>query len=648
LAVAAALLVPRWYAWLTGVSGADDSHATHAAPSPPQSRSPADVPQTQLAPAVFPPPPLSASSYLNTAGQASYVGIAACAECHADENRSFRQTAHSLALSDVIPAAEPPDAHFFHAPSGRTYSIYRKGAQLRHREAVRDEQGNEYAAADYPIRYLVGSGRHTRSYLVDVEGFLSESPITWYASRKSWSMSPGYDRPNHKGFERAADATCMICHAGQISSPDQDYQRLTFPEQSIGCERCHGPGSLHVEERRALGSDPPRPPGAQQPADTQPRTIVNPARLTRARSEAICAQCHLMGDSLVTVRGRGIADFRPGLPLTDFCINYRLDEPNSRMKVVGHVDQLHLSACYLKSDKLTCTTCHDPHSAARPEGNRERYLQVCLSCHTAASCRLDAAQRVERNAAADCVTCHMPQVDTEIPHIAFTHHRIGLHSSDAEHKASPQRLGQFADLIPLDDISQLSAIERDRNLGMAYFGLSQHQADPAASAYRERARRLLESVRSQGLSDGDVVASLARLYYSRGDAEAAYRLAGETLTIEKLSPKSRVNALFYIGELGVRSNRFGPAEQALGQLIALRRLSEDWLLLGVCRQRGGDLPGALRDLQQATRIAPFRPEIREDLAQIYQWLGDAAAAERERSIARRLAVQNGAKQPLNN
>ncbi len=95
--------------------------------------------------------------------------------------------------------------------------------------------------------------------------------------------------------------------------------------------------------------------------------------------------------------------------------------------------------------------------------------------------------------------------------------------------------------------------------------------------------------------------------------------------------------------MGVRSNQFQLAEQALGQLIALRRLSEDWLLLGVCRQRGGDLPGALRNLQQAAKIAPFRPEIREDLAQIYQWLGDAAAAERERSIAKRLNVQKGAK-----
>ncbi len=230
----------------------------------------------------------------------------------------------------------------------------------------------------------------------------------------------------------------------------------------------------------------------------------------------------------MTVRGRGIADFRPGLPLTDFCINYRLDEPESRMKVVGHVDQMHLSACYLKSEKLTCTTCHDPHSAARPQGNREHYVQVCMSCHTDASCRLTAAQRVEHNATGDCVTCHMPQVDTEIPHIAFTHHRIAVHDNDSLHNTSPRHLGQFADLVPLDDVSQLSAIERDRNLGMAYFGLSQQQADPAASqAYRGRAQRLLESVRSQGLSDGDVVAALARLYYTQGDGEVAYRLAGE-------------------------------------------------------------------------------------------------------------------------
>jgi tetratricopeptide (TPR) repeat protein len=137
----------------------------------------------------FDPPGPSASPFQNTSA-GEYVGIAACAECHAEEHRTFGETAHSLALSDVAVAAEPPDAQFFHSKSGRNYAVYRDGEQLRHREAATDEDGREYVAADFPVRYLIGSGRHTRSYLVEVDGFLSESPLTWYASRQSWDLSP--------------------------------------------------------------------------------------------------------------------------------------------------------------------------------------------------------------------------------------------------------------------------------------------------------------------------------------------------------------------------------------------------------------------------------------------------------------------------
>jgi hypothetical protein len=289
-------------------------------------------------------PPLSSSPFQNTLPAATYVGIAACAECHEEEYRTYRQTAHSEALNRLDPTAEPPDGSFVQAATGRAYTIYRRDGHLHHREAARDEGGKEYVQADFPIRYLLGSGHHTRSYLIEVDGFLAESPLTWYTSRRSWGMSPGYDRPNHRGFERAADATCLFCHVGRVSAPDRDYQRLTITEQPIGCERCHGPGSLHVARQRAL------PRGTKANDGASRRTIVHPNRLSRSLREALCAQCHLNAEAAVTVRGRSLSDFRPGLPLSDFCINYRLDEPDLQMTVVGHVGQLHLSRCYQGSD----------------------------------------------------------------------------------------------------------------------------------------------------------------------------------------------------------------------------------------------------------------------------------------------------------
>jgi predicted CXXCH cytochrome family protein len=576
-------------------------------------------------------PPLSTSPYLNIGPDAKYVGVAACAECHPNEDRTYHQTGHSLALCDLDAAAEPADTEFTHAASGRVYKVYRDGARMRHRESMHDERGKAYAVGDFPIRYRVGSGHHTRSYLVEVDGQLIESPVTWYASRHAWDMSPGFDRPNHQGFERAADGSCLFCHVGRTTASRHDYQRLTVVEQPIGCERCHGPGSLHVAEERAARD-------GQRPAIDGPRlTIVRPDRLTRSLREAVCAQCHLTAETGVMVRGRNMTDFRPGLPLSDFCVNYRLDEPASRMKVVGHVEQLRLSRCYQKSDTLTCTTCHDPHASTRPDLKQARYLRVCASCHSGEGCRLERAERLRRNPDNDCIACHMPRTKTDVPHVAFTHHRIGIHSdSPAEAPARPRRL---AALVPVDDVSHLSPVDRERNLALAYFSMSGRQPDPqAAEAYRDTARQLMRGVRSRGLRDGEVATALAWLERPSGP-DVALGLAREALEDPLLHPKLRVNCLYLIGEVGLQTSRLDIALPALQELTGLRLLSQDWLLLAACRMQGGDLPGSLRALERAAAISPFRSEVRYAMARVHARLGNAEAARREQGIADRLAAQ---------
>ena len=122
------------------------------------------------------------------------------ADCHGEQYQSFLRTAHSDALAEADPAEEPPDAEFEHALSGRSYRVYRADGLMRHREWLAIS-GLEPLVQDYPVKYLIGSGRHTRSYLVEDAGFYTESPLTWYESRKAWALSPGFDRPQHMGFE---------------------------------------------------------------------------------------------------------------------------------------------------------------------------------------------------------------------------------------------------------------------------------------------------------------------------------------------------------------------------------------------------------------------------------------------------------------
>lgn len=570
----------------------------------------------------FEPPGLTQTGFLNTGPEAKYVGNEACAECHAAEFQSYKLTAHSQALSPLDPSAEPADAEFKHATSQRDYRIYRDGDEFRQRELLADEQG-VIAEQDYAMDWLIGSGRHSRSYLVEIDGFLVESPVTWYSSRKSWDVSPGYDNPHHWGFERAADEGCLFCHVGHVEPEGDALSRLTIRQQAISCERCHGPGSLHVERRRS---------GEAIRSEQGDPTIVHPGRMDRKLGEAICAQCHLRGDATVTVRGRRITDYRPGLPLTDVRIDYQLNVDNRPMKVVGHVEQLRLSRCWQVDQSLTCTTCHDPHRDAPPEDKIAFYREKCLQCHAPEACGLpvDTPRRVETGD--NCNQCHMPQVETDIPHIAFTHHRIGIHSEEIMPPVDPRE----AELVPTASVDHLPEIDRDRCLGLAYLEYSEKQASPdAAREFRRRAWQLLTAVHDQGLFDGDTEAALARIMWEEEPSQAVPP-AQAALHAPTLSPQSRINALFILADAAYRSGEYETAVESLQQLITLRRHSEDHFLLAVCQAQLDLTDTALEHAEKAIEIHPFRPEFYELAAHLSKSTGQEEKAARYQDAFERM------------
>lgn len=589
----------------------------------------------------FAVPPIRSSRFLNAKADVSYVGNDACAECHKDEHASYLNTPHSQALQDIALASEPPDAEFHHELSGRSYRVYRRDGRLWHREWIPLVDGEELVLADYPMQYAIGSGHHSRSYLVEVDGFLFESPLTWYASKQAWDMSPGFDRPVHFGFERAADVGCIACHAGRITSEGQSLHRLAIHQAAIGCESCHGPGAVHVSERDA---------GAEPDGDVD-ATIVNPAHLERDVSESICAQCHLRAESTVLLRGRDFDSFRPGLPLADFRVDYRLQPPQDAkassedgMDVTGHFEQMYQSACYRGSETLSCLTCHDPHFRPAPEGRLAHFRQKCLECHTEDSCGLAHAERLQRDAQDNCVGCHMPQVPTDIPHFAFTHHRIGVHDPDG--LLAYDRNRQWAtpgELVAVQDQSDLDEIDRKRNLGLAYLELSDKHSGAgdgmAYLTYVDRARDLLAEAYRDGLRDPNVDAALAKIEWLRGFPDVV-PLAQSALELdassEMLGHGMRVSTLFLLGDALLRRGQPAQAEPVLRRLTELRYTSEDWLLLGISLQEQRQTPAAIEAFERAVRINPSRRDIHQILVELYRRTGNTALSEQHARMVRQL------------
>lgn len=64
------------------------------------------------------------------------------------------------------------------------------------------------------ISYIVGSGQHTNSHLIDINGYLHQAPITFYTQKGQWDLAPGFEKGQNTRFERKIEMECITCHNG--------------------------------------------------------------------------------------------------------------------------------------------------------------------------------------------------------------------------------------------------------------------------------------------------------------------------------------------------------------------------------------------------------------------------------------------------
>jgi hypothetical protein len=406
-----------------------------------------------------------------------YVGDAACADCHAAIARTYRSHPMGRSLTAVgIDAPEPLDqaAHNpFEAGSFR-YRVERRGGRVVHRETATDSQGRVLTEQEAEVHFAVGSGERGRSYLINRDGWLSLSPITWYPQKHLWNLSPGYEKANPH-FTRAVILDCLFCHSNRalpVEHAVNRYEPSIFQGHAIGCERCHGPGELHVRLRQGGES-----------VNGVDRTIVNPRHLEHSLRGAVCQQCHLQGEERVRKRGRGQFDFRPGLPLQQFLVDFvKPARSQAETKFVGAVEQMDASRCFRESRgerKLGCVSCHDPHVYPAPETKIAYYRRRCLECHADRGCILPPADRAERQAD-NCIACHMPPTGSEVNHTSVTDHRIPRGGTTVQPSASVKPSGQEP-LVAFHKL-QMGAGESEvqgRDLGVALMQFSDRQPNEA-------------------------------------------------------------------------------------------------------------------------------------------------------------------------
>ncbi|MEW4486982.1 tetratricopeptide repeat protein [Thalassoglobus sp. JC818] len=358
-----------------------------------------------------------------------FVGSAACRECHAEISDHFHQHPMGQSLADVMHASPLEDYEEnvkFDTPRAPrstvtlSYEIEKTPDGVYHHEILTNEDGEVVYDLPVPVAFAVGSGKRGRSYLIDRGGFLFMSPVTWYSGGERWDLSPGYEGRNLHFDRRIVDG-CLSCHAGRVAeietAPDQ-YKPEPFLEESIGCERCHGPGEEHVafhEGKLQSESDP----------------MLDLSTLSPRARDHICFQCHLIGESRVTLYGRSEFDFRPGNTVDEIwaiILKGTGVESDQSTAAVNQAEQMLSSVCYQKSDgQMSCTSCHDPHRIPKPAERIEFYRSKCIACHGPddVECTEPVADRLKVTEEDSCIVCHMPSLAAnDVPHTSQTDHRI--------------------------------------------------------------------------------------------------------------------------------------------------------------------------------------------------------------------------------
>jgi predicted CXXCH cytochrome family protein len=503
--------------------------------------------------------------FLALAGNAQeYAGSKACATCHAAIARSYSAT--PMAMSSGRPESgvfseSLEQARFLHEPSRVEYRVSREEGKLALGFSRPGGELNGRRALDY----FIGSGAAGRSYLTLINGFLFQSPVSYYSKAAKWDISPGYQTSKDASLTRAIEIKCLQCHSGRwqpVEGTQNRYGGDPFLEAGIGCERCHGPGAKH--------------------ASSPPAGIVNPAKLDARRRDSVCAQCHLTGDARIARAGRGLRTYRPGDLLSDHVVSF-IRPASTVFRVTSHYETLAQSACGKASrGKLWCGTCHDAHSVPAPAESASYFRARCLGCHEPARC----------DRGPDCAGCHMPKNPTaDVGHVAYTDHAIARRPTRLPAASPPSS----ATLVPYWNIPAAP-----RELGLAYAEIGQPQ-------------RALDLLREAKPNDAEALAQLGSLYERKGDAESA--IANYERAV-KLDP-ALVNAVVNLGILHAKQGRLADAARLFaGALERSEGFEAAGVNLGVALARLGRFEEAKAAFRKTLEYNPDSAPARKMLAEI--------------------------------
>lgn len=390
----------------------------------------------------------SEKQYASLSDSTHYVGKEACRQCHQSIYDSFSHTGMGLSFDSAT--EKKTSAKFSEGNIIRdkyqnlSYYPHLVNGGLAVTEFRLNNSDTIFSRRER-ISYIVGSGQHTNSHIINVNGYLYQAPCTYYTQSQQWDLPPGFEGGFNSRFGRKIQQECMTCHNAYPGLVEGSENKYNAVPKGIDCERCHGPASAHVKEKLS---------GKIVDAVNEiDYSIVNPAKLPIDRQLDVCQRCHIQGNAVVN-SGKSFFDFKPGMKLSEVMNVFMpvyTTQPNEHI-MASHAERMKMSKCFtstiaaVEADKanmqtlrpyknaLTCVTCHNPHVSVRNTDD-EVFNNACKNCHVqndetkkkiSESHLICSASEKELKASSfNCVQCHMPVNNTiDIPHVRVHDHYI--------------------------------------------------------------------------------------------------------------------------------------------------------------------------------------------------------------------------------
>ncbi len=267
-----------------------------------------------------------------------------------------------------------------------------------------ERAGSNALLGTQELKYYVGSNTRGRTFLFEIDGFLYQSPINYYAA-KNGSGTCRRDTRSSAKWSSIIPWTPLASSVTQaVVQPTDEGHHQPLRRRCPSC-------------RTALAASDVTAQGAITSIVRGP--MVNPAKLTGEQQDSICMQCHLEGEARIARAARSQADYTPGEVLSDYLAIFVREDNQQQRRAVSHVESLAISRCRRAGGAaLSCTTCHDPHSQPSARDKTASYRAKCIACHTPMAARHFPRQQ-------DCTACHMPRTESaDIRHTVVTDHRI--------------------------------------------------------------------------------------------------------------------------------------------------------------------------------------------------------------------------------